>query len=300
MLLRGCQRAESLQESPHFTMETIPLEQLEKLFLDLRSETDWDIDGPMLWGYYFLSPDADKLMAAGGELAENGYTIVGIFEEEAEDEEGNEVLTSLNVLHVERVEGHTPESLFARNGELEALATKYDLEAYDGMDVNPVSEPDEFDTVDADAEDGALENPDLLEAIDALRNASEEQEEAALDALSAELQKAVFLVPVLGEPEAEEGSASIQVMICVDDEGEEFVPLFTDVARLRTWSDAPVSAVAVYAEEAWNLVLSQEQCHGAVVNPSEDDDLGPLIIPRDDVEALRAEAAEASEAEEEE
>ncbi len=281
-------------------MEIIPLEQLEKLFQDLRSETDWAIDGPMLWGYYFLSPDEDKLMAAAGELGENGYTIVGIFEEEAEDEEGNTVETQQNVLHVERIEEHTPESLFARNAELEEFAGKYGLESYDGMDVNPVPDPDELDTLSVSDESGALENPDLLEAIDALRSASEEQEEAALDALSAELQRAVFLIPVLGEPEESEGEgASVQIMICTDEDDLDFVPLFTDVARLRAWVETPVSAMAVHAGEAWNLVLSQEECAGAVINPSEDDEQPPLIIPRDDVEDLKAEA-DASEEEDEE
>lgn len=281
-------------------MEIIPLQQLEKLFQDLRSETDWTIDGPMLWGYYFLSPDEEKLMAAAGDLGEQGYTIVGIFEEDAEDEEGNIVETGSNVLHVEKVEEHTPESLFARNAELEAFAEKYGLECYDGMDVNPVPEPDEFDTLSVSEESGALENPDLLEAIDALRNATEEeQEEAALDALSAELQRAVFLIPVLGQPEESDNEgASVQIMICTDDSDVDFVPLFTDVARLRLWVEAPVSAMAVHAAEAWNLVLSQEDCAGAVVNPSEDDDKGPLIIPREDVEDLKADA-DANEKEEE-
>ena len=42
-----------------------------------------------------------------------------------------------NVLHVERVETHSPESLFARNEELYGLADRLGLESYDGMDVGP-------------------------------------------------------------------------------------------------------------------------------------------------------------------
>jgi hypothetical protein len=43
-------------------------------------------------------------------------------------------------LHVERVERHTPVSLHARNQELDALAKRHGIDAYDGMDVGPVEE----------------------------------------------------------------------------------------------------------------------------------------------------------------
>jgi hypothetical protein len=42
-------------------------------------------------------------------------------------------------LHVERVETHSPESLNARNNEFYALADKYSLASYDGMDVGPAT-----------------------------------------------------------------------------------------------------------------------------------------------------------------
>jgi hypothetical protein len=45
------------------------------------------------------------------------------------------------MLHVEKVETHTVDSLDARNGELDALASKHDLQSYDGMDVGPVTQP---------------------------------------------------------------------------------------------------------------------------------------------------------------
>jgi hypothetical protein len=50
-------------------------------------------------------------------------------------------------LHVERVEAHTPQTLFARNAEFYLLADEFEVESYDGMDVGPVETEDEDDAV---------------------------------------------------------------------------------------------------------------------------------------------------------
>jgi Protein of unknown function (DUF1260). len=59
-----------------------------------------------------------------------GYRFVDIHE--ADD-------SSMRVLHVERVETHSPESLFARNAELYRVAETFGLDSYDGMDVGPAT-----------------------------------------------------------------------------------------------------------------------------------------------------------------
>ena len=258
-------------------METITLHQLQKLFTDLRTETTWDVDGEMLWGYFFLAPDPDKLMAAGGALAEQGYEIVGVFEND--EDEGEEYS---HVLHVERVETHTPESLHARNQELDAFATQYGLSAYDGMDVNPVDGEDEdFDDLDEDDGDGAIENPALVAAINALQ---EDNSEAAQQELTNQLQNAGFLLPVSGEPsEEEDDDNELQLIVCTDDEGLEFLPLFTDVASLKNWADETTSAMAIDSSEAWEYVLSAPEFAGAVINPAD----ASIAIPRDQVEILK-------------
>jgi hypothetical protein len=46
------------------------------------------------------------------------------------------------VLHVEKAEVHSVDSLHARNGELMAFAQENQLASYDGMDVGPVGAPD--------------------------------------------------------------------------------------------------------------------------------------------------------------
>lgn len=106
----------------------IGLPELERLFANLRSRTTWNVDGPLLWGYFFFDGSTDKLEAAATALVAAGYTRVGI-----EQPPGS----LLYRLQVTRVEAHTPASLHARNQELYALAERLGLDAYDGMDVGP-------------------------------------------------------------------------------------------------------------------------------------------------------------------
>lgn len=105
----------------------ISLAQLEKMFASMRAGTKWNVDGPLLWGYFFFDPSDAKLQVAAKELQEAGYRVVGI----------QQVALQRFRLHVERIEAHTPSSLDARNGELYAFAEKHQLASYDGMDVGP-------------------------------------------------------------------------------------------------------------------------------------------------------------------
>ena len=106
----------------------IPLEKLQAMFANMRAQTRWNVDGPLLWGYFFLDPDRARLDAAATELSAKGYRVVDIAKVD-----GRELFR----LHVERVEVQTPESLYARDIELEALARKLHIRNYDGMDVGP-------------------------------------------------------------------------------------------------------------------------------------------------------------------
>jgi hypothetical protein len=111
-------------------MSNFTLQQLEDMFSNVRAQTKWDVDGEMLWGYFFTDPDPKKLEPVAERLARSGYRVVRIYETDDQ---------STHFLHVERVEKHTPETLHVRNGEFETLASEFGLECYDGMDVGPVS-----------------------------------------------------------------------------------------------------------------------------------------------------------------
>jgi hypothetical protein len=106
----------------------IRFEQLEQMFANIRTKTKWNIDGPMLWGYFFFDPSKERLLTAAAELEAGGYRVVGVSAVEGE---------SRYRLHVERVEVHSPTTLHARNSSLEAFATRHRLASYDGMDVGP-------------------------------------------------------------------------------------------------------------------------------------------------------------------
>ncbi len=98
------------------------------MFANIRAKTSWNIDGPLLWGYFFIDGDAKKLQQLGQQLASEGYHVVGI---------GPTRDQRKFVMRVEKVEPHTPESLNERNQAFYVLAEKYGIESYDGMDVGP-------------------------------------------------------------------------------------------------------------------------------------------------------------------
>jgi hypothetical protein len=108
----------------------ITLQQLEEMFANMRAQTKWNLDGDMLWGYFFTDPDSKKLEPIATHLSDGGYRVVSIYPTDDK---------STHFLHVERVEHHTPKTLHARNEELAALAAKFGIATYDGMDVGPAA-----------------------------------------------------------------------------------------------------------------------------------------------------------------
>lgn len=110
-------------------------DRLEEMFSDIRKKTNWGIDGPMLWGYFFTDRDSQKLAVASSALQAQGYRFVDIFVPELD-----EGVEEYFFLHVEKEEVHTVDSLDRRNRELYAFAEQFNLGSYDGMDVGPVHE----------------------------------------------------------------------------------------------------------------------------------------------------------------
>ncbi len=111
-------------------MADIPLEQLETMFKNMKAEAGWDTSGDLLWGYFFTDPKPKRLKPLAARLVELGYRLVSIYETDDR---------STHFLHVERVEAHTPQSLFALNARFNSLAAEFGVERYDGMDVGPVA-----------------------------------------------------------------------------------------------------------------------------------------------------------------
>ena len=107
----------------------IQLAQVEAMFSEMRARAPWNVDGPLLWGYFFFDSDRGRLERAATELSAAGYKVVEIHQVPGKP--------SFR-LHVERVEKHTPEMLDARNQEFYSFAARHSIASYDGMDVGPV------------------------------------------------------------------------------------------------------------------------------------------------------------------
>ena len=111
------------QASPRIT-----LGQLEAMFANMRAKTRWNVDGPLLWGYFFLHSAREPLAKLAANLESEGFATVSIQQVPQRP---------LWRLHVEKVEAHSPTTLHERNARFEALARQFAVAAYDGMDVGP-------------------------------------------------------------------------------------------------------------------------------------------------------------------
>jgi hypothetical protein len=113
----------------------ISREDLQAMFDNIANETEWNLAGDMLWGYFFTDQDQERLESCASVLVEQGYRLVDIHPTDVEEDGVAQEPTI--ILHVEKVETHTVESLDARNQEFYQLAESLGLESYDGMDVGP-------------------------------------------------------------------------------------------------------------------------------------------------------------------
>ena len=97
------------------------------MFAQMRANAPWNVDGPLLWGYYFMSRERAPLEAASKALGASGYRVVDISRRD----------DGMWWLHIEKVEHHTVDSLDERNQQFYAFAREHGLSSYDGMDVGP-------------------------------------------------------------------------------------------------------------------------------------------------------------------
>lgn len=123
------------------------LEGIREIFAEAEREDNWKLNEEMLFSYYFVDKSVDKLEKLGLKLEADGYDFVDVFElgDETTDESTGEYL-----LHIDKIETHTPESLAERNVEFQKLADEYEIETYDGWEFGEVGGEDEYE----DEEDG--------------------------------------------------------------------------------------------------------------------------------------------------
>ncbi|MEP6903487.1 MAG: ribonuclease E inhibitor RraB [Actinomycetota bacterium] len=116
------------------------LEGIREIFNTARTEDKWNTDEEMLYSYYFVDTDVEKLEKLGLKLETDGYDFLDIFElgDEETDESTGEYL-----LHIDKTEIHTPESLAQRNVEFQRLADESEIASYDGWEFGEVGDYDD-------------------------------------------------------------------------------------------------------------------------------------------------------------
>ncbi len=80
---------------------------------------------PLLYGYFFFDKESTKLERLAADLTKQNYSLVRL---EKNDD-------GVFVLHVEKVEVHSADSLLQREDELRSLARRFLVATYDGWDV---------------------------------------------------------------------------------------------------------------------------------------------------------------------
>ena len=116
------------------------LDGIREIFAEAKREDNWNTDEPLLYSFYFVDKDVDKLEKLGNKLDADGYDFVDIFE--LGDEETGES-TGEYLLHIDKIEAHTPESLAQRNVEFQKLAGEFGIETYDGWEFGEVGDDEE-------------------------------------------------------------------------------------------------------------------------------------------------------------
>lgn len=111
--------------------EIIQLKDIQDFFTEML-ENSIPVNEKMLWGFYFTDVDAVLLEKIAKELQKEDFKIYEIYV--AEDEEGNEL--DYFCLRTEKEIAYTPDSLFEQSNEFYAIEQKYEIQSYDGFDVN--------------------------------------------------------------------------------------------------------------------------------------------------------------------
>jgi Regulator of ribonuclease activity B len=119
----------------------ITRDQIQGLFdhtrrLRREGRVDWDIDGLCRWTYFFVDDSREKLQKLGETLKRLGYERVGLMDPDPDADDQETIY-----LQADKVEIHTVDTLLARNDELYALARKFQVRDYDGMDNGAVDGP---------------------------------------------------------------------------------------------------------------------------------------------------------------
>ncbi len=124
------------------------IEGIQKIFDEAKKEDNWNVGEPMLYSFYFVDIDPEKLEKLGLHLEEEGYDFIGVFE--LGDEETEES-TGEYMLHIDKIETHTPESLAQRNMNFVRLAEEFAVSTFDGWEFGEVGDEEDEEEIEVES-----------------------------------------------------------------------------------------------------------------------------------------------------
>lgn len=141
----------------------------------------------------------------------------------------------------------------------------------------------------------AVTNPNLVAAIERLKG---DVSDEAKDALLVELNKSNYLAAIFtdemhaSEPDENgksviEKDSTIKVLNTSDNNGNIYLPLFTDWDALRKYIDQPVNTLVFPPQDAWHWALEMGDYHGIVINPAEN----ALPLNKEQIQYLASQVA---------
>ena len=116
------------------------IEGIKEIFAEAEREDNWNVREPMLYSFYFIDQDPERLEKLGDHLDAQGFDFVGIFE--LGDEE-TEQSTGEYMLQIDQVGSYTPESLAQKNVDFTKLAEEFGIDSYEGWEFGELGDEDE-------------------------------------------------------------------------------------------------------------------------------------------------------------
>ena len=119
------------------------LEEIQRMFDLATIEDGWDMEDPMLYSFFFVSTDPDKLNKLADVLEEQGFVTVDIYQLGDDD---TEEPTGEYLLHIDQPGVYTPENLEKQLEAFEKLCEETGYGELDGWEFGEEGDDEEDDS----------------------------------------------------------------------------------------------------------------------------------------------------------
>jgi hypothetical protein len=115
-----------IYEGVFMVMLSLISKEIEDFFDNAISTDRIDFSKNLSWGYYFSHFEKTNLEIFKNVLLKEGYTFAEIVKEDESDK---------YLLHLEKIEKHTVDTLTKRDLQLNGYARRFNIDSYEGFDV---------------------------------------------------------------------------------------------------------------------------------------------------------------------